>query len=1019
MVKSSVGNTTLMLGLVLATAHFVHAARIDIEAENPLECNVELRKDGPSNLFSGGYRLTLNSDSPIRVKYEFVAPEAGTYTLRVREYYPNGRSPLRWRVDDGEWHAVKQGWDLMQTQVENSMVYSEWAQVELKKGEHILEIETTGPVMRRRLVTQGDQWYSSAAVMEAMDHRMQTDVLIFTTEPLVPTAELARLYRETGAYKPYVSKSPKDWYELPMDIDTFAPSILDAIHPTAKPIPTDRSGVLRRVADHFEYRDGRRFHIWGITVPTAPPKQDAHYLARRLRRLGMTVARFHSLDGGLCDVNVGRNYVFDEAKFDNMNYFIARLREEGIYVMLDPLYNWQAPMLGEADGLPKGAMILGRIKSQFYIDPYLQRLNKDFLRKILTCRNPYTGMVNGKDPAIAFFSIVNENTLFLNQIDAMEGSEPWRTMLDERFNEWLLKRYGAREQLAAAWGQDLKPDEDPAKGTVRRTNVWHIRGPGQRASDNARFLYELQTGFYNSIKDFVTKELGFDHLLFNGSGWFGHGWLDTLDIAANLPGMDFYDQHGYGRVRSTILRPGNEQFIQRWPWYSLIEKFASRAPAGYPMIVTEWNNGNRPCGPMMMACYGALNGWDGLFQYHTKFWFDGWRGQGTPWVQAYMQYPIASLAFCRRDISESDRVAWRYVTTPDRLFDAARSENPHHTPICGTYPLIGKCEWVFNEDAAPFQVDAHRYERNNGEFIDSMTGELSYRRPIGQLQIRAPKLQGLVGAADGSSVDLGAVAMTLDDTGEISVCIAALDDLPLDQSKRMMLVVVGEVKPLRDRDTILENFDAANAPADWGDGEFLGKGGLAYRFINAKKDGIGAGPALALKPNGEGELAVTLPYGVQRLRFQFKPRKSGEVQLEVLVDGQVRLTTKKENIEAVETIQDPRLNNKVVPDIRDAIIEDMSRRRAQPGAEIVIRTTGQCAVPVGIDNIEIQPLPDHTLGDQLVMRPPVGDIVFKQPIKSARALDLSGRPKADVRIADGNTIRLDNTHHTPWFEITR
>ena len=89
------------------------------------------------------------------------------------------------------------------------------------------------------------------------------------------------------------------------------------------------------------------------------------------------------------------------------------------------------------------------------------------------------------------------------------------------------------------WDQSLKPDENPAKGNISRIDIWQLRGPGQRVSDNARFLYDVQTGFYNSVKDFVTKELGFGHILFNGSGW-----LDTLDIAANLPGMDFYDQHG-------------------------------------------------------------------------------------------------------------------------------------------------------------------------------------------------------------------------------------------------------------------------------------------------------------------------------------------------------------------------------------------------------------------------------------------------------------------------------------------
>lgn len=409
---------------------------------------------------------------------------------------------------------------------------------------------------------------------------------------------------------------------------------------------------------------------------------------------------------------------------------------------------------------------------------------------------------------------------------------------------------------SAAWGSELKPDQNPAKGTVPRMNVWHIRGPGQRVSDNARFLYDIQTSFYNSVKDFVTKELGFDHILFNGSGWFGNGWLDTLDIAANLVGMDFYDQHGYGLIRSTILRPGNEQTIRR--------------------------------------------------------------------------------------------------------------------------------------------------------------------QSIGQLQIRAPKLQGLVGEADGTQTDLGAVAMNLKDTGTLSVCIASMDNLPLDRSQRMMLCAVGEVKPLNRREVVFETFDAATAPADWAAGEFEGKSGVSYRFVGAKKASIGAGSAIGLKPNGEGQLSAKLPDGAREFKFQYKPLASGEVELEVLVAGQVRVTTKKENIEAQQVDQDFRLNNLVVPDIRDASVEDLPRKNAQPGAEILIRTTGQCVVPVAIDNLEIAPLDDPRLGDQLVMRPPVGDIVFAQPVKAVYGLDLSGRRKAEATPQDGGKrFRLDNTHRTPWFEVVR
>lgn len=177
-----------------------------------------------------------------------------------------------------------------------------------------------------------------------------------------------------------------------------------------------------------------------------------------------------------------------------------------------------------------------------------------------------------------------------------------------------------------------------------------------RANDQARFFYDLQVGFYNSVKDYVTDELGFDHILFNGSGWWGAGWLDTLDMAANLPGMDFFDQHSYGNVLRGVLRPDTDTAEKGWQ-YSLVERFASKAVAGYPFTVSEWNNSNNINGPMIMAAYGALNGWDGLFQYHTVSSFDGYRdNRRTHAAQLYLQYPTSSRQANRRKSNIPGRI---------------------------------------------------------------------------------------------------------------------------------------------------------------------------------------------------------------------------------------------------------------------------------------------------------------------------------------------------------------------------
>ena len=775
-------------------AAMASAARIEIEAEAFQQGNATgtYYKLAPK-LLSGGGQLMHKATMPVQARYEFSVQEAGDYRLWAREFgwSRNLSSAVRWRVDDGAWQTEEQSWGLPHNSPAGLATWHEWGRVKLSPGKHTFEFETVSPIHKiseammppPQTMAGGGAEVKASAEIPAKNvsewtnqHQLSVDVFIFSSEPLHPAREHGRIFQANGLIDPDARKGERWLFNR--DIDDFAPSILDEIADWPKEIVP-----LRREGDKF-FAGDRPFNIWGVSGPIAPEHWEAEYYAKRARRLGINVVRLHTQDGELCNPKHNKNYVLDADRLDRMNYFIACLKREGIYTMIDPLYNWVFPMT-ESDGLPPGTVIKGRVRVQFYFDEQLQKLNRDFIRQLFDPVNPYTGLRNADDPAVAFFSVANENSMFfyfLNDISPHHAR-----MLDGLFNEWLGKKYPNRAALAAAWGDALKANEDMATGTVARRTIHELlgyktpKGTGNwmRTADQVRFYYDVQVKFYNSVRNYIRDELGGRHMLFNGSGWWAGGWLENAEMASNLPGMDWYDQHQY--TSGPITEKLGKDII--------LHNFATKRPAGIPWVATEWNDAYNIAGPMVMAAYGAMQGWNGLFQYRldTMDGMNTTRGSwGTP-PSVLLQYPLASLAFTRRYVKEAD-VVWRRVLGDDDLFDM---NVPHVRP--GLHTILGRCEVAFGEAA---KIEAP--QPSDQQTVVSQTGELAWQAgPPARVTINAPKLQGLVGLADGQPVTLGALTLTIE-PDLVSVVAGAVDDRPLTESRRILLVAVGEPQPMRD-----------------------------------------------------------------------------------------------------------------------------------------------------------------------------------------------------------------------------
>ena len=83
--------------------------------------------------------------------------------------------------------------------------------------------------------------------------------------------------------------------------------------------------------------------------------------------------------------------------------------------------------------------------------PELIEAQKRFITRLLTHRNPYTGLTLAEDPALALIIFHNENSM-LYQPNRNRITSPYALkILKDRFNGYLQRKYKNRNALAGAW----------------------------------------------------------------------------------------------------------------------------------------------------------------------------------------------------------------------------------------------------------------------------------------------------------------------------------------------------------------------------------------------------------------------------------------------------------------------------------------------------------------------------------------------------------------------------------------
>lgn len=591
---------------------------------------------------------------------------------------------------------------------------------------------------------------------------------------------------------------PIDWTKTDQSVIDMS-GYLDA--------PAGRDGFVRVKGRHLVKPDGTRFRIWGVNICAGyafPAKDLAPAIAGDLARCGVNAVRFHHLDSTwspLFPKDRDNTLELDAGALDRFDFFIAELKKRGIYSNLNLNVGRQ---YRPGDGV-RDAKLLGYGKSATYFNPRLIELQRDFARKLLTHRNPYTGSEYRHEPAICTVELVNENSVLegwagwkdrLSGKDSPNESSTWRPIpvsyareLTDQYNAWLGKNVSEEEleKLRAESGGDrverLKRDQLGAASEFRfRTE--------------ARFYIHLERRFFEGMRRFMKDELGLKSLLIGSAdhadSYCGYAHVDNNAL------LDYIDGHGYWQHphMGAEFRIENTPMVND-PLDSTVVQFARTPMVGRPYTISETNHpypAEYACeGIPILTAYALFHDWDGIywFTYGTGRTQDPekvWRGSFDFSNDPVKMTHLAGCAsmFHRQDLATAKRTVVR-VYDKNRMIDGLRmdrKERPFFDPEFsrGT-ALVHATRWTTKGEASTYP-DAPPLDA-----IVADTGQIHWSRADGAKglvaidSLRSQALIGFVGDAGRKTTNLIA------EVGNefCALYLTSLDGKPVAQSGRLLL----------------------------------------------------------------------------------------------------------------------------------------------------------------------------------------------------------------------------------------
>ncbi len=647
------------------------------------------------------------------------------------------------------------------------------------------------------------------------------------------------------------------WFEFVIpDLDSSA-TVADMSF--LNPLPAGSSGYITVKDGHFTDEKGDRIRFFGTNLTFGacfPEKEISVSLSARLRKLGMNVMRLHHMDnqkapGGIWDPTMKE---FDAGQVDKMDWLIYQLKQHGIYtnINLHVSRNYPGSNYPDIEQFNYGKGI-----DQFY-RPYIE-MQKEYARKLLLHRNPYTGTTYAEEPAIAFVEINNENSLLSN---------------------WHLYTQLNREHknaLVGMWRDFLGKNPVQMKNSAGKDIMWII-GNYEQASDSHKeamwaFLVDTEMSYAREMTDFLKNDLRIRALVSETQA----SYSGVAGVLRESEYADFIDMHSYwehptfpGRSWSrTDWRIRNSSMVSDKKGGTLV-RFGQHRVDNMPLTISEYDHPapNFFVAEMypMLNSFSAFQDFDAIYQFACGSHFN--KGiipgffalEGHPLKQIFA--PSGALMFRMEAVKPGQNIV--RLGLPEESVVGELVKTGNRLRLHGTnMNLIWDEAGSFNALALmhPIRVNTNASELALSKTVDppqgawvSETGEIIWENQDSVnavYKVNAPAVKAAVGYLGGKNIELGSVSINMDTTAYnwAAITIAALDGKPVEESSKVLITVAGRVENTGWKWD--ENFTTLGG--DWGKAPTMAEG-IPVKLVFRNMDKFSV---YALDPTGKETTEVS------------------------------------------------------------------------------------------------------------------------------------------------------------------